>query len=148
MSLTAGDPPLLTYSLRERLGILITWRETRGVVRQPLRVSADPKWKVSGLPSSFCVHQLHQRFISFYFFFLLEVEDRLQRVSKKSLLMVTPHPVQVEKKKKTVWSFPDSHSEGTKNENDASQETESFFLTQVWTVCVTSPVAALFRACI
>lgn len=80
----------------------------------------------------FAVNQLHQQLFSFYFFFFSPLEvDRLLRVSKKSLLMVTPHPVQVEKKKKTVWKTP-GESEGTKNENDTSQEnSESFFLTQV-----------------
>ncbi|XP_034462425.1 X-ray radiation resistance-associated protein 1 isoform X3 [Hippoglossus hippoglossus] len=56
----SGDPPLLTYYLQERLGITIKRKETREVVKMPLKVSTDPKWKV---------------------------EERIPKVSKKHLLM-------------------------------------------------------------
>nr|XP_019941635.1 PREDICTED: X-ray radiation resistance-associated protein 1 [Paralichthys olivaceus] len=56
----SGDPPLLTYYLQERLGITIKRKETREVLRAPLKVSTDPKWKV---------------------------EERIPKVSKKRLLM-------------------------------------------------------------
>ncbi|XP_059207853.1 X-ray radiation resistance-associated protein 1 [Centropristis striata] len=42
----SGDPPLLTYYLQERLGIMIKRKKTEEVVKLPLKVSTDPKWKV------------------------------------------------------------------------------------------------------
>lgn len=41
-----GDPPLLTYYLQERLGITIKRKKTQDIVKLPLKVSTDPKWKV------------------------------------------------------------------------------------------------------
>ncbi|XP_042076809.1 X-ray radiation resistance-associated protein 1 [Haplochromis burtoni] len=40
-----GDPPLLTY-MQERLGITIKQKKTPEVVKRPLKVSTEPKWKV------------------------------------------------------------------------------------------------------
>ncbi|XP_034405820.1 X-ray radiation resistance-associated protein 1 [Cyclopterus lumpus] len=42
----SGDPPLLTYYLHEGLGITIKRKKTQVVVKLPLKVSTDPKWKV------------------------------------------------------------------------------------------------------
>lgn len=49
MSLTTGSPPLLTHYLQEGLGITIKKKKTQGVVKLPLKVSADPKWKVGSV---------------------------------------------------------------------------------------------------
>lgn len=47
LCLNAGDPPLLTYYLQERLGITIKRKKTQEAVKKlPLKVSTDPKWKV------------------------------------------------------------------------------------------------------
>uniref|UniRef100_UPI003AAD63C3 X-ray radiation resistance-associated protein 1 n=1 Tax=Centroberyx gerrardi TaxID=166262 RepID=UPI003AAD63C3 len=42
----SGDPPLLTSYLQERLGITIKRKKTAEVVKPPVTVSMDPKWKV------------------------------------------------------------------------------------------------------
>ncbi|XP_068572560.1 X-ray radiation resistance-associated protein 1 isoform X2 [Cebidichthys violaceus] len=68
----SGDPPLLTYYLHERLGITIKRKKTQEVVKLPLKLSADPKWKV---------------------------EERITKVSKKLLLMAAPCSAQSETKK-------------------------------------------------
>lgn len=61
MSLTTGDPPLLTHYLQERLGITIKRKKTRGVVKLPVKVSTDPKWKVGCVlhcPPGFAIWKL------------------------------------------------------------------------------------------
>ncbi|XP_039474871.1 X-ray radiation resistance-associated protein 1 isoform X1 [Oreochromis aureus] len=40
-----GDPPLLAY-MQERLGITIKQKKTQEVVKRPLKVSNEPKWRV------------------------------------------------------------------------------------------------------
>lgn len=58
------------------------------------------------------------------------MEDRIPKVSKKSLMMDTPRPAQAEKSEMTVKRTPDS--EGMKGGDDTRREnTERFFLTQV-----------------
>ncbi|XP_028451861.1 X-ray radiation resistance-associated protein 1 isoform X3 [Perca flavescens] len=97
----SGDPPLLTYYLHERLGITIKRKKTQEAVKLPLKVSADPKWKVE------------------------------QRIPKKPMLMDKPCPAQsqVEKSKMTVKRTP--KSEGENSRDDTLQEnTEHFFVTQ------------------
>ncbi|XP_029304202.1 X-ray radiation resistance-associated protein 1 isoform X2 [Cottoperca gobio] len=71
----SGDPPLLTYYLQERLGITIKRKQTQEVGKLPLKVSADPRWKV---------------------------EERIPKVSKKPKLMDAQ--TQVEKRTATVES--------------------------------------------
>ncbi|KAM6911598.1 X-ray radiation resistance-associated protein 1 [Lycodopsis pacificus] len=68
----SGDPPLLTYYLHERLGITIKRKKTQEVAKRPLKVSADPKWKV---------------------------EERNPKGSKKLLLMDAPCSARSETKK-------------------------------------------------
>lgn len=56
------------------------------------------------------------------------MEDRIPKVSKKSLMMDTPRPAQAEKSEMTVKRTP----EGMKGGDDTRREnTERFFLTQV-----------------
>nr|XP_020454410.1 X-ray radiation resistance-associated protein 1 isoform X2 [Monopterus albus] len=42
----SGDPPLLTYYLQERLGITIKRKKTQDIMKLPLKVATDPKWKL------------------------------------------------------------------------------------------------------
>ncbi|XP_035768628.1 X-ray radiation resistance-associated protein 1 isoform X3 [Neolamprologus brichardi] len=55
-----GDPPLLAY-MQERLGIKIKQKKTQEVVKRPLKVSTEPKWK--------------------------EVDEKIPKVSKKLILL-------------------------------------------------------------
>ncbi|XP_029375825.1 X-ray radiation resistance-associated protein 1-like isoform X2 [Echeneis naucrates] len=68
------DPPLLTYHLKERLGITIKSKKTQEVTKPPLKVSTNPKWKV---------------------------EERISKVPKKPTLMEAPCPAQTEEDKKS-----------------------------------------------
>ncbi|KAF0038300.1 hypothetical protein F2P81_008784 [Scophthalmus maximus] len=91
----SGDPPLLTHYLRERLGITIKRRKTQEAGKPPLKVSTDPKWKV---------------------------EQRIPKVSKKSVLMDEETELTV---KKTT------ECEGKNRRDDPSPgNTEPFFFTQ------------------
>ncbi|XP_054481677.1 X-ray radiation resistance-associated protein 1 [Anoplopoma fimbria] len=85
----SGDPPLLTYFLHERLGITIKRKKTQEVVKLPLKVSTDPKWKV---------------------------EERIPKVSKKLLLMDAPCSAQSETKK-TPESEGENSGDETFQEN-------------------------------
>ncbi|XP_051257232.1 X-ray radiation resistance-associated protein 1 isoform X1 [Dicentrarchus labrax] len=98
----SGDPPLLTHYLQERLGITIKRKKTKKVVKLPLKVSTDPKWKV---------------------------EERVPKESKKPPLMDVPCRAPVEKSELTGKRTP--VSEGENSEDDTFQEnTEQFFVTQ------------------
>ncbi|XP_044226953.1 X-ray radiation resistance-associated protein 1 isoform X2 [Thunnus albacares] len=99
----SGDPPLLTHYLQERLGITIKRKKTSEVVKLPLKVSTHLKWKV---------------------------EKRIQKVSKKPLLMNKPCPkTQVEECEVTLKTTP--ASEGKNNEDKTLRENaEHFFVTQ------------------
>ncbi|XP_039634222.1 X-ray radiation resistance-associated protein 1 isoform X2 [Perca fluviatilis] len=97
----SGDLPLLTYYLHERLGITIKHKKTQEAVKLPLKVSADPKWKVE------------------------------ERIPKKPMLMDAPCPAQsqVEKSKMTVKRTPKSEGENSRD-GTLQENTEHFFVTQ------------------
>lgn len=46
VSFATGDPPLLRHYLQEGLGITIKRKKMQPVVKRPLKVSIDLKWKV------------------------------------------------------------------------------------------------------
>ncbi|XP_042354596.1 X-ray radiation resistance-associated protein 1 isoform X2 [Plectropomus leopardus] len=100
----SGDPPLLTCYLQERLGIKIKRKKTQEVVKHPLKVSADPKWKV---------------------------EERNPKVSKRPMLMGAPCPAQtyVEKSEADVERKRESESENRRDDT-LQENTEPFFVTQ------------------
>ncbi|XP_040907987.1 X-ray radiation resistance-associated protein 1 [Toxotes jaculatrix] len=101
----SGDPPLLTYYLQERLGITIKRKKTQEVVKPPLKVSMDPKWKV---------------------------QERIPKVSKKPLLMDAPCPVQTYEDEETEVTVKNTPESERKSSRDNIQEnTEHFFVTQV-----------------
>ncbi|XP_037604365.1 X-ray radiation resistance-associated protein 1 [Sebastes umbrosus] len=100
----SGDPPLLTHYLQERLGITIKRKKTQQVVKRPLKVSADPKWKF--------------------------VEERIPKVSKKPLLMDAPCPAQTQVEKSEVNFKRTSESEDS-GDDTIQENTERFFVTQV-----------------
>ncbi|KAM7397917.1 hypothetical protein PAMA_005994 [Pampus argenteus] len=100
----SGDPPLLTHYLQERLGITLKRKKTPDVVKHPLKVSTDPKWKV---------------------------EERIPKVSNKPLLMDTTCPVQTKVEEYEVTLKTTLGSEGKNNGDETLREnTKHFFVTQ------------------
>lgn len=62
LCLNAGDPPLLTYYLQEKLGITIKRKKKQDVGKLPLKVSTDAKWKVGCVlhgPPDFTIWKLN-----------------------------------------------------------------------------------------
>ncbi|XP_071373094.1 X-ray radiation resistance-associated protein 1 [Centroberyx affinis] len=116
----SGDPPLLTSYLQERLGITIKRKKTPEVVKPPVTVNMDPKWKV---------------------------DERLPKVPKKPALMEAPlgslfgdHGSLAEKKHEylceNLTSACSSQTEVEESEetvmrtDETNQDAESFFVTQ------------------
>ncbi|KAK5858444.1 hypothetical protein PBY51_002582 [Eleginops maclovinus] len=100
----SGDPPLLTYYLKERLGIRINRKKTQEAAKHPLKVSTHPKWKF---------------------------KERPPKVLKKPMLKDAPCPTQthVEKSESTVQKTPESES-GNSRDDTFQESTEHFFVTQ------------------
>ncbi|CAK6953766.1 X-ray radiation resistance-associated protein 1 [Scomber scombrus] len=97
----SGDPPLLTHYLKERRGITIKRKKTSEVVKLPLKVSTDPKWKV---------------------------KERILKVSKRALMRDAPCPNQTQAEEGEVTT---PGSEGKNNGEETLREnTEHFFVTQ------------------
>ncbi|KAM9348900.1 X-ray radiation resistance-associated protein 1 [Symphorus nematophorus] len=97
------DPPLLTYYLQERLGITIKRKKTQEAVKLPLKVSTDSKWKL---------------------------EERIPKVSKKSLLMDAPCPAHTERSELTVKRIQECEGKNS-GHNTLQENTQHFFVTQV-----------------
>ncbi|KAI4813770.1 hypothetical protein KUCAC02_003000 [Chaenocephalus aceratus] len=100
----SGDPLLLTYYLKVKLGIRINRKKTQEALKLSPKVSTDPKWK----------------FI-----------ERPPKVWKKPLLMEAPCPTQthVEKSESTAEETPESES-GNCRDDTFQESTEHFFVTQ------------------
>ncbi|XP_073335724.1 X-ray radiation resistance-associated protein 1 [Pagrus major] len=97
----SGDPPLLTRYLHDILGITIKRKKTKEVVKLPLKVSTDPKWKV---------------------------EERIPKVSET--LMDAPCPAQAGESQLTAERTPESKSKRNRDDT-LQENTEHFFVTQV-----------------
>ncbi|KAM8898938.1 X-ray radiation resistance-associated protein 1 isoform 2-T2 [Spinachia spinachia] len=95
-ALRSGDPPLLTYYLRERLGITIKRKKARGVLKVPLKLCDDPSWKV---------------------------EERIPKFSKKLSLMEVPGSARSEKMK-TSQSEGDDTLQGNAQHFFVTQATD------------------------
>ncbi|XP_051793743.1 X-ray radiation resistance-associated protein 1 isoform X2 [Acanthochromis polyacanthus] len=99
-----GDPPLLTYYLQERLGITIKRKTTQEAVKLPLKGFTDVKWKM---------------------------EEKIPKVSNKSLLMNTARPAQSRAEKSQATVKRTARTEGKNSKGLTFHEnTEHFFITQ------------------
>ncbi|XP_023152827.2 X-ray radiation resistance-associated protein 1 [Amphiprion ocellaris] len=99
-----GDPPLLTYYLQERLGITIKWKKTQEAVKLPVKGFTDVKQKM---------------------------EEKIPKVSNKSLMMNTARPAQSQAEKSQATVKRTTRSEGKNSEGLTFHEnTEHFFITQ------------------
>ncbi|XP_041657881.1 LOW QUALITY PROTEIN: X-ray radiation resistance-associated protein 1 [Cheilinus undulatus] len=85
-----GDPPLLTYYLQDRLGLTIRRKKEKEAVKMPVKVSANPKWKL---------------------------EEKIPKVSRKLMLKTShcPAKVQAEKDETSLKRTTESPQESTQH---------------------------------